>query len=144
MSIRLVRFWSRRTLAGVAVAASAVLTLVACGGSSGSSGTKTYTIAFISQGTSNSWAAQLDAVARKTAKADGVNLVYFNGQGDGTKQLPEIDAAIAQKPDAIVLVPLGGAADTGPVERAMLNPTLLSATAPGISSRGTRSPTSAW
>ncbi len=119
MSIRLVRFWSRRTLAGVAVAASAVLTLVACGGSSGSSGTKTYTIAFISQGTSNSWAAQLDAVARKTAKADGVNLVYFNGQGDGTKQLPEIDAAIAQKPDAIVLVPLGGAADTGPVERAM-------------------------
>ena len=119
MSIGLVRFWSRRTLAGVAVAASAVLTLVACGGSSGSSGTKTYTIAFISQGTSNSWAAQLDAVARKTAKADGVNLVYFNGQGDGTKQLPEIDAAIAQKPDAIVLVPLGGAADTGPVERAM-------------------------
>jgi ABC-type sugar transport system substrate-binding protein len=48
-----------------------------------------------------------------------VNLVYFNGQGDGTKQLPEIDTAIAQKPDAIVLVPLGGAADTGPVERAM-------------------------
>ena len=119
MSIRLVRFWSRRTLAGVGVATSAVLTLAACGGSSGSSGTKTYTIAFISQGTSNSWAAQLDAVARKTAKADGVNLVYFNGQGDGTKQLPEIDTAIAQKPDAIVLVPLGGAADTGPVERAM-------------------------
>jgi ABC-type sugar transport system substrate-binding protein len=77
------------------------------------------TIAFVSQGTSNSWAAQLDAVARKTAKQLGVNLVYYNGQGDATKQLPEIQTAIATHPDAMVLVPLGQAADTGPVERAM-------------------------
>lgn len=119
MTRQTVGVWSGRWLGGVAVAAAAVLSLTACGGSSSSGGTKTYTIAFISQGTSNSWAAQLDAVARKTAAADGVKLVYFNGQGDGTKQLPEIDTAIAQKPDAIVLVPLGGAADTGPVERAM-------------------------
>ncbi|TMF80420.1 MAG: sugar ABC transporter substrate-binding protein [Chloroflexi bacterium] len=120
MSRDLVRIWSRRSRAGFAGVAAVLLALTACGGSSGSSGgTKTYTIAFISQGTSNSWAAQLDAVARKTAKADGIKLVYFNGQGDATKQLPEIDTAIAQKPDAIVLVPLGGAADTGPVERAM-------------------------
>jgi ABC-type sugar transport system substrate-binding protein len=80
---------------------------------------KTPTVAFISQGTSNSWAAQLDAVARKTAKANGLNLVYYNGQGDATKQLPEIQTAIATHPDAIVLVPLGAAADTGPVKRAM-------------------------
>lgn len=120
MSVRSVRIGSRRMRMGIAAAAAALVGLTACGGGgSTSGGTKTYTIAFISQGTSNSWAAQLDAVARKTAKADGVNLVYFNGQGDGTKQLPEIDTAIAQKPDAIVLVPLGGAADTGPVERAM-------------------------
>src|SRR5207245_6909823 len=108
-----------RSGTGFAVLAAALLALTACGGPSGTPGAKTYTIAFISQGTSNSWAAQLDAVARKTAKADGVNLVYFNGQGDATKQLPLIDQAIAQKPDAIVLVPLGAAADTGPVERAM-------------------------
>src|SRR5207249_8400498 len=105
MSRDLVRIWSRRSRAGFAGVAAVLLALTACGGSSGSSGgTKTYTIAFISQGTSNSWAAQLDAVARKTAKADGIKLVYFNGQGDATKQLPEIDTAIAQKPDAIVLV----------------------------------------
>src|SRR4029079_5725527 len=42
-----------------------------------------------------------------------------NGQGDATKQLPELQRAIATKPDALVLVPLGAAADTGPVERAM-------------------------
>src|SRR5437667_5900730 len=97
MSRDLVRIWSRRSRAGFAGVAAVLLALTACGGSSGSSGgTKTYTIAFISQGTSNSWAAQLDAVARKTAKADGIKLVYFNGQGDATKQLPEIDPAIAR------------------------------------------------
>jgi ABC-type sugar transport system substrate-binding protein len=88
-------------------------------GTSSAGQRKTPTVAFISQGTSNSWAAQLDAVARKTAKANGLNLVYYNGQGDATKQLPEIQTAIATHPDAIVLVPLGAAADTGPVERAM-------------------------
>src|ERR1700730_8954688 len=103
-------------LAG-ALVSTAALALVLIGGSPGAR-TKTPTIAFISQGTSNSWAAQLDAVARKTAKANGVNLVYYNGQGDATKQLPEISAAAATHPDAIVLVPLGAAADTGPVERA--------------------------
>ena len=103
---------------GLVVPSGAIFMLSACGGQSGG-GTKTPTVAFISQGTSNSWAAQLDAVARKTAKADGLNYVYFNGQGDATKQLPLIDQAIAQHPDAIVLVPLGAAADTGPVERAM-------------------------
>jgi ribose transport system substrate-binding protein len=101
---------------GVLVVAAAAL--VAAGVSS-SARTKTPTVAFISQGTSNSWAAQLDAVARKTAKANGLNLVYFNGQGDATKQLPQISTAAAQHPDAIVLVPLGFAADVGPVERAM-------------------------
>ncbi|HEV2035908.1 MAG TPA: substrate-binding domain-containing protein [Candidatus Dormibacteraeota bacterium] len=103
---------------GLLIPSSAAL-IMSCGGQSGGSGTKTPTVAFISQGTSNSWAAQLDAVARKTAKANGLNLVYFNGEGDATKQLPLIDQAIAQHPDAIVLVPLGAAADTGPVERAM-------------------------
>ena len=101
-----------------AVAGVAVVTLVVVGVSSGAR-TKTLTVGFVSQGTSNSWAAQLDAVARKTAKQLGVKFVYFNGQGDATKQLPELQRAIAQRPDAMVVVPLGQAADTGPVERAM-------------------------
>src|SRR5713101_2443433 len=109
---------SRAVLLGGVVAVAAISMLVAAGASSGAKA-KTPVVAFVSQGTSNSWAAQLDAVARKTAKALGVKLVYFNGQGDATKQLPEIQRAIAQRPDAMVLVPLGQAADTGPVERAM-------------------------
>ena len=102
----------------VIVAVTALSTAVAVGTSSGAR-SATPTIAFVSQGTSNSWAAQLDAVARKTAKQLGVKLVYYNGQGDATKQLPELQTAIATHPDAMVVVPLGQAADTGPVERAM-------------------------
>jgi ABC-type sugar transport system substrate-binding protein len=101
-----------------ALATTAALVLVVASVSSGARA-KTPTVAFISQGTSNSWAAQLDAVAKVTAKANGLNLVYYNGQGDATKQLPQISTAAATHPDAIVLVPLGFAADVGPVERAM-------------------------
>lgn len=108
----------RAVLLLCAVVGTASVVLVSVG-TSAAGGQKQPTVAFISQGTSNSWAAQLDAVARKTAKANGLNLVYYNGQGDATKQLPEIQTAIATHPDAIVLVPLGAAADTGPVERAM-------------------------
>jgi ABC-type sugar transport system substrate-binding protein len=109
----------RRARGVVAVAAViALATTVAVTASSGAR-KATLTIAFVSQGTSNSWAAQLDAVARKTAKQQGVKLVYYNGQGDATKQLPELQTAIATHPDAMVVVPLGQAADTGPVERAM-------------------------
>src|SRR5438034_3731702 len=113
-----VRRRTRALIIAGALAAAAAAMFVAAGASSGA-GTKTFTIAFVSQGTSNSWAAQLDAVARKTAKHLGVKLVYYNGQGDATKQLPEIQTAIATHPDAMVLVPLGQASDTGPVERAM-------------------------
>jgi ribose transport system substrate-binding protein len=100
------------------VATVAALAAIVVDTSSGSRTAGKPTIAFVSQGTSNSWAAQLDAVAKKTADQLGVNLVYYNGQGDATKQLPELQRAIATKPDALVVVPLGQAADTGPVERA--------------------------
>jgi ribose transport system substrate-binding protein len=117
----------RRTVAcAFAVGAISAIGLAACSSTSSSSSAtssatsaKQVTIAFISQGTSNSWAAQLDAVARKTANQLGVKLTYFNGEGNATTQLPEIGQAIAEHPNAIVLVPLGEAADTGPVERAM-------------------------
>lgn len=108
----------RARVVSIAAAVITLATAVAAGTSSGAR-TATPTIAFVSQGTSNSWAAQLDAVARKTAKRLGVKLVYYNGQGDATKQLPELQTAVATHPDAMVVVPLGQAADTGPVERAM-------------------------
>ena len=109
----------RHLRAAVVVAAVGALAAGVAGNSSGRSTAGKLTIAFVSQGTSNSWAAQLDAVAKKTAAQLGVELVYYNGQGDATKQLPELQRAIATKPDAMVVVPLGQAADTGPVERAM-------------------------
>jgi ABC-type sugar transport system substrate-binding protein len=111
-----------RLLTLVVISTAAVSALAACGGDDdggGGGGDERPTIAFLSQGTSNSWAAQLDAVARKTAKRLGAELVYYNGQGDATKQLPQIQRATARRPDAMVLVPLGAAEDTGPVERAM-------------------------
>ena len=111
------RRWRVPALAGL-VSVLAVLVLGVAGMSSAAP-KGAPTVAFISQGTSNSWAAQLDAVAYKTAKAEGLNLVYFNGQGDGTKQLPEISTAAAEKPAAIVLVPLSYSGDVGPVSRAM-------------------------
>jgi len=109
----------RRLRATLLLAVVAALAATVAGTSSGRTAADKPTIAFVSQGTSNSWAAQLDAVAKKTADQLGVNLVYYNGQGDATKQLPELQRAIATKPDALVVVPLGQAADTGPVERAM-------------------------
>jgi ABC-type sugar transport system substrate-binding protein len=107
--------------AGALLIAATVTVLVAAIVAATSAGSRKAqpVIAFVSQGTSNSWAAQLDAVARKTAAQLGVKLVYYNGQGDATKQLPELQTAIATHPDAMVVVPLGQAADTGPVERAM-------------------------
>jgi ribose transport system substrate-binding protein len=102
-------------------ALGAVVLLAIAVGVGVSSGARaaTPTVAFISQGTSNSWAAQLDAAAKEEAAKDGLKEIYFNGQGSGTTQLPLIAQAAAQHPSAIVLVPLAAAADTGPVARAM-------------------------
>src|SRR5262245_64288471 len=110
---------SRLRVSVPVIIAVALLAAIVAGTSPGRNTADKPTIAFVSQGTSNSWAAQLDAVAKKTADQLGANLVYYNGQGDATKQLPELQRAIATKPDVLVVVPLGQAADTGPVERAM-------------------------
>lgn len=115
----------------VSVLAVTALAAAACG-SSNSSTTTTgssnapsgaggpWKIAYLAQGTTNSFAAQLDAIVKKTAKDSGQvsDLTYFDGAGDADKQLGQIETALAQKPDAIILTPLGKAADTGPVNRA--------------------------
>jgi len=110
--------WYRARLAPVLIAVAALAAVVWVGVSSGAH-TATPTVAFISQGTSNSWAAQLDAAAKEESAKDGLKEIYFNGQGSGTTQLPLIAQAAAQHPSAIVLVPLAAASDTGPVARAM-------------------------
>jgi len=111
-------WWYRSRLAPAFVAVAVLAVFVGVGVSSGARSAQP-TVAFISQGTSNSWAAQLDAAAKEESAKDGLKEIYFNGQGSGTTQLPLIAQAAAQHPSAIVLVPLAAAADTGPVARAM-------------------------
>jgi ribose transport system substrate-binding protein len=79
-----------------------------------------YKIAFLSQGTTNSYAAQVDAIAEETAteNPDIGDLLYFDSAGDATKQVGQMETALSQNPDAIVLIPMSKAALTRPVQRA--------------------------
>ena len=88
--------------------------------SGGNSNSGPWTIAYLAQGTTNSFAAQLDAIVKKTAEESGKveDLRYFDGTGDANKQLGQIETALNQRPDAIILTPLGKAVGTGPVNRA--------------------------
>jgi len=114
-----------RPLFTLSVVAAGVVTLGACGStaagpSSGSPHNGPWNIAYLAQGTTNAFAAQLDAIVKKTAKDSGKvkNLTYFDGTGDGDKQLGQMETALTQKPDAIILTPLGKAALTALVDRA--------------------------
>ncbi len=124
---------SRFRAPAISMLALAALVTAGCGSSSKTATTSStsnggtsggskgpWKIAYLAQGTTNSFAAQLDAIVKKTATASGKvsNLAYFDGTGDADKQLGQIETALAQKPDAIILTPLGKAADTGPVNRA--------------------------
>lgn len=130
MSLRSCSSGRRFSAPFISVLAVTALAASACGSSSNSStasggsgnaaGGGPWKIAYLAQGTTNSFAAQLDAIVKKTAKESGKvsDLTYFDGAGDADKQLGQIETALAQKPDAIILTPLGKAADTGPVNRA--------------------------
>jgi ribose transport system substrate-binding protein len=122
--------WRPFRLPAVSVAVVVALVTAACGSSSsspsGAGGTSAapgagpWNIAYLAQGTTNSFAAQLDAIVKKTAADSGVvkNLSYYDAAGDANKQLGQLQTVLSQKPDAIILTPLGKAEDTGPVERA--------------------------
>lgn len=108
-----------RVLAALSVMS---LVLVACGGTTSptAGGKKTFKIAFLSQGPTNSWATQMDQIARDTAKKSGQvsQLLYFDSEANADKQVTQMSDAIAAKPDLIVLIPMGKAALAGPVDRA--------------------------
>ena len=102
----------------------ALATTTACSGSddaeSGSDKEK-YRIAYLAQGTTNSWAAQMDAIMDTVAKESGKvdELLYFDAAGNAETQLGQLESVLNQRPDAIILTPLGKSAAAGPVERAM-------------------------
>ena len=82
-----------------------------------------YRIAIAAQGTSNSWSALFDEHAywytEELGKGVISELLYADAQASADKQVPQVEDLLAQEPDALILVPMGAAALTAPVERAM-------------------------
>jgi ribose transport system substrate-binding protein len=80
-----------------------------------------YTIAALTQGPGNGWGLTYDVTIR--AAADGnpniKKLIFTPNEGDANKEISAMEDAISQKPDAIVLDPLGSAALVAPTTRAM-------------------------
>ncbi len=80
-----------------------------------------YTIASVAQGPFNGWGLTYDTAIKHTAseKDEIKDLIVANGDGDASKQIRALEDMIQRRPDAIVLQPLGRAALSAPVERAM-------------------------
>jgi ribose transport system substrate-binding protein len=82
-----------------------------------------YKIALASQGPTNSWATLFDAHARYAVAKHGTGviseLLYADANGSADKQVPQVEDLLSQNPDALILVPMGAAALSAPVERAM-------------------------
>ncbi len=82
-----------------------------------------YRIALAAQGTSNSWSALFDAHAFWYAEELGEDviseLIYADAMASADVQVPQVEDLLAQDPDALILVPMGEAALSAPVERAM-------------------------
>lgn len=82
-----------------------------------------YRIALAAQGPTNSWAALFDEHARWYVEQLGPEviseLLYADANGSADVQVPQVEDLLAQDPDALILVPMGRAALSAPVERAM-------------------------
>jgi ribose transport system substrate-binding protein len=80
-----------------------------------------YTIAFASQGPTNSWALSYDETLKRAARTtfgdDVEKILYADAGGDADKQVGDIEDLVAQQPDALIVTPLG-AAIKAPIERA--------------------------
>ena len=82
-----------------------------------------YRIALASQGPTNTWATLFDEHARWRVEELGTDVVsellYADANGSADVQVPQVEDLLAQDPDALILVPMGRAALSAPVERAM-------------------------
>jgi ribose transport system substrate-binding protein len=80
-----------------------------------------YTIAFASQGPTNSWALSYDETLKRAARTtygdDVEEILYADAGGDADKQVSDIEDLVAQQPDALIVTPLGSAVKA-PIERA--------------------------
>lgn len=82
-----------------------------------------YRIALAAQGPTNSWATLFDEHARAHVDELGKDVVsellYADANGSADTQVPQVEDLLSQDPDALILVPMGRAALSAPVERAM-------------------------
>lgn len=82
-----------------------------------------YRIALAAQGPTNSWATLFDEHARAHVEELGPEMVsellYADANGSADTQVPQVEDLLSQEPDALILVPMGRAALSAPVERAM-------------------------
>jgi ribose transport system substrate-binding protein len=66
-----------------------------------------YTIALAAQGPINSWGTLSEEAFKRHADEIGVNTLYASANGDATTQVDNIQQLASQKPDAMVVVPMG-------------------------------------
>ncbi|MYD09733.1 MAG: sugar ABC transporter substrate-binding protein [Chloroflexi bacterium] len=109
-----------------------------------------YRIALAAQGTSNAWSALFDAHANWYVEHLGMDVVaellYGDAQASADIQVPQVEDLLAQEPDALILVPMGAAALSAPVERAMMQgvPVVLCASAVETNNFVTEVGTNLW
>jgi ribose transport system substrate-binding protein len=66
-----------------------------------------YRVAFAAQGPTNSWALENEEAFKYHAEERNVEVLYASANGDATKQVDNIQQLTSQKPDAMVVVPMG-------------------------------------
>lgn len=76
-----------------------------------------YRIALAAQGPTNSWAVENEEAFKYRAQQKNVDVLYASANGDASKQVDNIQQLTSQKPDAMVVVPMGSGI-TGQVQAA--------------------------
>ena len=66
-----------------------------------------YRIALAAQGPTNSWALTNEEAFKFRAEERGAKVLYASANGDATKQVDNIQQLASQRPDAMVVVPMG-------------------------------------
>ncbi|GAA4073513.1 substrate-binding domain-containing protein [Actinomadura miaoliensis] len=76
-----------------------------------------YRIAFAAQGPTNAWALTNEEAFKYRARQRGAKVLYASANGDVNRQVDNVQQLVAQRPDALVVVPMGDAI-TGQVRAA--------------------------
>ncbi|MFC5748217.1 substrate-binding domain-containing protein [Actinomadura rugatobispora] len=76
-----------------------------------------YRVAIAAQGPTNAWALTNEEAFKYRARQRGVDVLYASANGDVNKQVDNVQQLVAQRPDAMVVVPMGDAV-TGQVRAA--------------------------